>query len=100
MQPELRDDHRRAATNRHPMILAAAGNTSTLPLLSSMPDDQSNKARYDELVELAKMCAHQARVTMAKDVADELRRMAREYQQRAADLNSGKMPDIGQVGDE
>jgi len=65
-----------------------------------MPDDQSNKAKYDELVEFARMCVHQAGITMARDVASELRRMAKEYQKRAADLDGGKMPDIGDVGGE
>ena len=49
---------------------------------------------YDELVELARMCwreAHRSR----DDVARELRRMARQYQQQAAKLDSGKLPDIG-----
>lgn len=49
---------------------------------------------YDELVELARMCwreAHRSR----DDVARELRRMARQYQQQAATLDGGKLPDIG-----
>lgn len=49
---------------------------------------------YDELVELARMCwreAHRSR----DDVARELRRMAHQYQQQAATLNGGKLPDIG-----
>jgi hypothetical protein len=31
-----------------------------------------------------------------QDVASELRRMAREYQYRAATLDDGKLPDIGE----
>jgi hypothetical protein len=65
-----------------------------------MPDDPSNKTQYDELVEFARMCADQARITMAKDVAGALRRMAEEYQQRAAELNGGKLPDIGDTGEQ
>jgi len=65
-----------------------------------MPDDPSNKTQYDELVEFARMCADQARITMAKDVAGALRRMAKEYQQRAAELNGGKLPDIGDMGEQ
>jgi hypothetical protein len=42
--------------------------------LALMPDDPQ-KTRYEDLVELAKICAHQARITKAKDVADEFRRM-------------------------
>ena len=49
---------------------------------------------YDELVELARICwreAHRSR----DDVARELRRMASQYQQQAAELDGGKLPDIG-----
>jgi hypothetical protein len=48
---------------------------------------------YDELVELASLCAHNARIATSKDVADELWRMAREYQDQAARL--GETPEIG-----
>ena len=34
----------------------------------------------EDLVELARMCARNARITTSKDVADELWRMAKEYQ--------------------
>lgn len=49
---------------------------------------------YDELVELARICwreAHRSR----DDVAFELRRMARRYQEQAAQFDGGKLPDIG-----
>jgi hypothetical protein len=36
------------------------------------------------------------RATSAKDVAVTLWRMAQEYQQKAARLDSGKLPDIGE----
>jgi hypothetical protein len=51
---------------------------------------------YEDLVELAKICVQQARATEARDVAAELRRMAKEYQQRAAALDGGQLPDIGE----
>ncbi len=38
----------------------------------------------DDLVELARSCQEQSRVTPASDAAAELRRMAKEYQRRAA----------------
>jgi hypothetical protein len=38
----------------------------------------------------------QSRLASSKEVAAELRRLAKEYQRRAADLDSGRMPDIGQ----
>ncbi len=50
--------------------------------------------RYEELVELARMCLRQARIAQAKDVAEELRCMAREYQDKASRLNGGKLPDF------
>ena len=50
---------------------------------------------YDELVELARICWHQAHLTQADEVARELRRMAHEYQQKAAKLDNGRLPAIG-----
>jgi hypothetical protein len=49
---------------------------------------------YEDLVELAKVCLRQARRTKSRNVAAELRRMAKDYQKRAAELDSGKLPDI------
>jgi hypothetical protein len=49
---------------------------------------------YEDLVELAKICMRQARDTKSRQVAAELRRMAKDYQKRAAELNSGKLPDL------
>lgn len=51
---------------------------------------------YEDLVELAKICMEQSRATKAKDVAAELRRMAKEYQRRAAALDDGILPNIGE----
>ena len=48
---------------------------------------------YDELKELAVMCAQNARITTSAPVAIELWNMAREYQRKAAQL--GELPDIG-----
>jgi len=42
------------------------------------------------------LCANQARATSAKDVTATLWRMAQEYQRKAARLDSGKLPDIGE----
>jgi hypothetical protein len=44
---------------------------------------------YDDLVELARICLRQARQTANPAVADELRRMAADYQRRAAGLDPG-----------
>jgi hypothetical protein len=50
---------------------------------------------YQDLVALARLCWRQANLSQTKDVADELRRMAVQYQQQAAKLDGGKLPDIG-----
>jgi nitrate reductase assembly molybdenum cofactor insertion protein NarJ len=50
---------------------------------------------YTDLVELAKICARQARTTSNREVAQELRRLAKEYQKKAADLDGEELPDIG-----
>ena len=51
---------------------------------------------YQELIDLAMTCVKQAHITTSKDVAYELWRMAIGYQQQAAQLNGGKLPDIGE----
>ncbi|GEM_PF-4184619 len=51
--------------------------------------------QHAELVELAQLCAFNARTTLDPRVAQELWRMALEYQERAAQADSGKRPDIG-----
>jgi hypothetical protein len=38
---------------------------------------------------------HQARAASTREVGQELHRMAKEYQRRAAALDDGSMPDIG-----
>jgi hypothetical protein len=47
---------------------------------------------YEELVELAILCARNARMTTSREVAEELWRMAKEYQAEAAQL--GDAPEI------
>jgi len=49
-----------------------------------------------DLIELARICMEQSRLASNKQVAAKLRRMAKDYQRRAADLDSGKLPDIGE----
>jgi hypothetical protein len=43
--------------------------------------------RYEDLVELAKICIQQSRATKAKALAAELRQVAKECQRRAAALD-------------
>jgi len=50
---------------------------------------------YENLVELARICAKNSHNAGTKEVAAELWKMAREYQQRAAKLDHGVLPDIG-----
>jgi hypothetical protein len=50
---------------------------------------------YEHLVELAHICAKNAHNASMPDVARELWKMAKEYQRKAAALDSGKLPDIG-----
>jgi hypothetical protein len=54
---------------------------------------------FAELSDLAALCAHNARSTADKRVAEELWKMALEYQEKAAKLDSGKKPDIGESPD-
>jgi hypothetical protein len=49
--------------------------------------------KYRDLVELAQMCAHNARSAATEEVARELWQMAEEYQAKAATL--GSTPEIG-----
>ena len=44
--------------------------------------------KHKDLVELAKICIEQAHLTKARGVAVELRRMAKEYQKRAAQMDA------------
>ena len=48
-----------------------------------------------DLVELARICARNAHTATSIDVARELWKMAREYRQKAAGLDSGRLVEIG-----
>ena len=50
---------------------------------------------YKELVDLATSCANSARLTTSPEIAYHLWRIAMDYQERAAKLNGGKLPEIG-----
>jgi hypothetical protein len=49
---------------------------------------------FADLVELARICMRQARVARSPEVADILRQMAEEYQEKATNLNDCEAPDI------
>ena len=50
---------------------------------------------YKELVDLATSCANSARFATSPAVAYQFWQMAMNYQESAAKLNGGKLPDIG-----
>jgi hypothetical protein len=51
---------------------------------------------YDDLVDLVRICARNAYLANSNDVAATLWKMAVEYRDKAARLDSGKVPDIGE----
>ena len=51
---------------------------------------------YDNLVELARICLEQSRKAKNPFVSAELRHVAKGYQLRAAAMNHGRIPDIGE----
>ncbi len=60
-----------------------------------MAEGRAALPTYDDLAELARICARNARtVTGSKVVAAELWRMATEYQARAAQVDNGETLDM------
>jgi len=59
----------------------------------------SHDPSYERLAELARTCWRQAHLTQDQDVAHLLRKMAKEFQEAAAKLDNGILPDIGEAGD-
>jgi hypothetical protein len=51
---------------------------------------------YENLVELARLCLKQARKSKNPLVSAEFTHLARGYQIRAATMDKGKLPDIGE----
>jgi hypothetical protein len=49
---------------------------------------------YEEFAQFARLCWKQAKLANTDDVARTLRRMAVQYQQDAAKLDSGRLPDL------
>jgi hypothetical protein len=49
---------------------------------------------YNDYVQYARDCMRHARTATTKEVAAELERIAREYQEKAARLAGGELPDI------
>jgi hypothetical protein len=51
---------------------------------------------FADLVQLARICLRQARISQTPEVAHAFRQMAEEYQEKAAHLNDGEAPDINE----
>jgi hypothetical protein len=51
---------------------------------------------YDNLVEMARLCLEQARRAKNPSVSAEFMHLAKGYQMRAASMDNGKVPDIGE----
>jgi len=51
---------------------------------------------YEELIELARMCAKNAHIATMKEVARELWKMANEYRAKAMALDTSKPINIGE----
>jgi hypothetical protein len=49
---------------------------------------------FADLVQLARICLRQARISQTPEVADAFRQMAEEYQEKAANLNDDEALDI------
>ena len=52
--------------------------------------------QYQDLVDLARIFLKQAKTTACLEVADEFHRLAKEYQSKAANIDGGILPDIGE----
>ena len=50
--------------------------------------------KYDELVQFARDCMRHSRTATSRDVAEELQHLARQYQEKAAQLDGGKLPKV------
>jgi hypothetical protein len=51
---------------------------------------------FADLVQLARICMRQARIARSPEVADALRQMAQEYQEKATSLDDGETPDFNE----
>ena len=51
---------------------------------------------YEDLVELARICVKQSKTAANQAVSNELMKLAKEYQARAAALDGGVVPHIGE----
>jgi hypothetical protein len=59
-------------------------------------EDNNAELYYNELVELARICLKQAREAKNLSVSAELMHLAKGCQIRAASMDNGNLPDIGE----
>jgi hypothetical protein len=78
---------------REPNVVHALDWNLTPLATFSLVVKETSYITYKKLLEIARLCADQARASTSKAVAQELWRMAREYQERAAKID-GKLPYI------
>ena len=58
---------------------------------------ESEMQTREDLVELARVCLKQARVSKNPMVVAEFTHLAKGYQMRAATMDNGQLPDIGEA---
>jgi hypothetical protein len=63
---------------------------------SCMTKELTMQENYEELVRLARMYGYQARFAETSQFAAELRAKAKKHQRMAAQLDGGKLPEIGE----
>lgn len=51
---------------------------------------------FADLVQLARICLRQARISRTPEVAHAFRQMAEEYQEKAANLSNGETPNMNE----
>jgi hypothetical protein len=49
---------------------------------------------YEQIVAFARDCIRHSRTATSKEVSEELLRLAKQYQERAAKLDGGKLPKV------
>src|SRR5208337_5420944 len=97
VSPELRKRHEtsRPAKSSDAITTLCSSLDAMIPLIHIKADRLRKphtgivmETSTHDLIELARICREQARGARSRQVAAELRRMAKEYQQRAAQLDA------------
>jgi hypothetical protein len=100
-----------AELRQFPILVTAAGLATTQRgpffdigqlLLSRHVFSSAGLARgtamqeHEDLVRLALICVKRSRQTSDPEVAIQLMQLAREYQRRIAEMDAGKLPNVGE----